>query len=140
MSSSAASSTVVSTARVTDGLAALAGAAIIAIGARFLLDPQPAAVGFGVPSPSAADAYLAVKGVRDIASGLFVLILLSLGQRRALGWVLLAAAIIPAADAAIVVAHGGPPAVAYGVHGATAALLVAVAGLLLRGERRPTRT
>lgn len=123
--------------RIAGGLAALIGVGIIAIGARFLVDAEAAAAGFGVPSTGRP--YLAVKGVRDIGSGLFVLVLLALGQRRALAWVLVAAAVIPAGDAAIVIAHDGPPAVAYGVHGVTAVVLVAVAGLLLRVERLPLR-
>jgi hypothetical protein len=48
----------------------------------------------------------------------------------ALGWALLAAALTRAADAAIVLTNGGRRAVALGIHGVTAAVLVA-AGLVL---------
>ena len=41
-----------------------------------------------------------------------------------LGWVLLAATIIPIADTAIVLANGGPKSIAWGVHGVTAAVMV----------------
>ncbi|WP_235488944.1 DUF4267 domain-containing protein, partial [Frankia sp. AvcI1] len=47
--------------------------AIIFIGMRFLLVPRAAAAAFGVAVPAdigRADAYFAVKGIRDIASGL----------------------------------------------------------------------
>ena len=44
---------------------------------------------------------------------------------------MLAATLIPAADAVIVLARHGSKATAYGVHGATAALMLATTGLLL---------
>jgi hypothetical protein len=124
-------------ARLPEGLAALLGVAIIGIGARFLIAPAAGAAGFGVAAPAAgpAGAYLAVKGVRDIASGLVVLALLATGPRRAVGAALLALTVVPLGDAAIVLRHGGSRATAYGVHGATAAVLVAV-GLLLLGRGR----
>ena len=83
-------------------LAGLIAAAIIFIGARFLVAPRVAAAGYGVPQISASPpprAYLSVKGVRDIASGLFVIILMAAGATHLLGWVILAATIIPLADA-----------------------------------------
>jgi hypothetical protein len=55
-------------------LAALLALTIILMGSRYLLDPKPAAAGFGIPgapgeaNPSAA--WLAVKAVRDIAIGI----------------------------------------------------------------------
>ena len=48
-----------------------------------------------------------------------------------LGWFELAASIIPIGDAIIVLRHGGPQAIAYGVHGATAVVLLATAALLI---------
>jgi hypothetical protein len=43
----------------------------------------------------------------------------------------LAAIIIPLADAAIVLGNGGSRAIAWGVHGLTAAVMLATAALLL---------
>jgi hypothetical protein len=74
---------------------------------------------------------LSVKGVRDIASGLIVGILIAAGATHLLGWVLLAAIIIPLADAAIVLRNGGPKSIAWGVHGSTAAVMLVTAALLL---------
>jgi hypothetical protein len=51
--------------------------------------------------------YLSAKGIRDIASGLFAAIFIAHGSAHALGWFMLVAAIIPIADAAIVLHHGG---------------------------------
>jgi hypothetical protein len=115
-------------------LSGVVGAGIVVIGARFLLAPTTAAAAYGVPAgpeTGSAGAYLAVKGVRDIASGLFVVILIAARHPHVLGWVMLAATLIPAADAAIVITCHGSKATAYGVHGATAAFMLATSGLLL---------
>ncbi len=121
--------------RIGTAIAALVAVGIIVVGTRYLLDPQGSAATFGVPSwPHGPDAaFLSVKGVRDIVSGLVVLDVMATGSRRALGWVLLAAAVTPFGDMLIVLTSGGLPATAFGVHGATAAV-VALAGILvLRG-------
>ena len=113
-------------------LAALVAAGIITIGARFILAPKRGAAGFGVPEEQAGDhAYLTVKGIRDIASGLFVLILMAAGATHLLGWVIMAATIIPLADATIVLGNGGPKSIAWGVHGLTAAVMLVTSALLL---------
>jgi hypothetical protein len=115
-------------------LAGLIAAAIIFIGARFLVAPRVAATGYGVLPDLAlprAGAYLSVKGVRDIASGLFVVILMAAGATHLLGWVILAASIIPLGDAAIVLRNGGSRAIAWGVHGATAVVMLITSALLL---------
>jgi hypothetical protein len=44
---------------------------------------------------------------------------------------MLAAAAIPVADGVIVLRTGGPRAIAFGVHHATAAVMLTTAGLLL---------
>jgi hypothetical protein len=115
-------------------LAGLIAAGIIFVGARFIVAPRAAAAGYGVQpdlGQRSAGAYLSVKGVRDIASGLFVLILMAGGATQLLGWVILAATIIPLADAAIVLGNGGPKSIAWGVHGLTAAIMVMTSALLL---------
>ena len=115
-------------------LAGLLAVAIIVIGARFLVAPRVAADGYGVPADPGqlgVRAYLSVKGVRDIATGLFVIILMAAGASRLIGWVMLAATIIPLADAAIVLRGGGTKPVAFGVHGGTAAVMLITTGVLL---------
>jgi hypothetical protein len=119
---------------VAYALAGLIAAAIIFIGARFIVAPRVAAAGYGVqadPDQPSAGAYLRVKGVRDIASGLFVIILMVAGATHLLGWVILAATIIPLADATIVLRNGGPKSIAWGVHGLTAVVMLVTAALLL---------
>ncbi len=115
-------------------LAGILSAAIIFIGARFLVAPRVAAAGYGVLpdlDQSGACAYLSVKGIRDIATGLFVIILMTAGATHLVGWVMLAATIIPIADANIVLRNGGSRSVAWGVHGATAAVMLVTTALLL---------
>jgi hypothetical protein len=109
------------------GLAACV--AIIALGSRFILQPRQATLAFGVAAGNVR-ALTAIKGVRDITSGVVPLVVWAAAGRRALGWALVAAAITPVGDATIVLTNGGKPATAFGIHGVTAALLVA-AGLIL---------
>jgi hypothetical protein len=115
-------------------LAGLLAASIIFIGARFIVAPRVAAAGYGVlpnlDQPNAS-AYLSVKGVRDIATGLFVIILMVAGATHLVGWVMLAATIIPLADATIVLRNGGSKSIAWGVHGGTAAVMLITSALLL---------
>jgi hypothetical protein len=115
-------------------LAGLLAAGIIFIGARFFVAPRVAAAGYGalpdVDQPSVR-AYLSVKGVRDIATGLFVIVLMVAGATHLIGWVMLAATIIPLADAIIVLRSGGSKSIAWGVHGVTAAVMLVTTALLL---------
>ncbi|WP_396925479.1 DUF4267 domain-containing protein [Mycolicibacterium sp.] len=115
-------------------LSGLIAVAIIVIGARFIVAPRVAAAGYGVPAdpdqPSMR-AYLNAKGVRDIASGLFVVILMAAGATHLLGWVILGATVIPIADAVIMLKNGGTRGVAFGVHGATAVVMLVATALLL---------
>jgi hypothetical protein len=115
-------------------LAGLLAAGIIFIGARFIVAPRVAAAGYGVQQDLAqpsAGAYLRVKGIRDIATGLFVFILMAAGATHLVGWVMLAATIVPIADAAIVLGNGGSKSIAFGVHGVTAIVMLITSALLL---------
>jgi hypothetical protein len=116
-------------------LAGLIGAGITVIGARFLWQPEPSSAGFGIadsPAPSLGfHAWLWVKGVRDIASGVFIFLLIANGAPRLLGAFMLAAALIPFGDALIVLRSKGSRATAYGVHGATAVVMLVIAAILI---------
>jgi hypothetical protein len=117
-------------------LAGLIGGGIFFIGASYFWAPQ-AASGFGIPHTPVADpsfqSWVRVKGVRDIASGLFIAVLLANGSAHLLGWFILAATFIPVGDALIVLHSKGPKAAAYGIHGATALVMVVITVLLLAG-------
>jgi hypothetical protein len=118
------------------GLSGLIGGGIIFIGARFFAVPQAAAAGFGIPTDQDGgdgDPYLAAKGIRDIASGVVVFVLLASRRPHILGRFMIAASMIPIGDGINVLQHDGPKATAYGVHGATAAAMMATGALLLSG-------
>src|SRR3954449_5805696 len=117
------------------GLIACAG--IVVLGVRFLLQPRQATLDFGVAADNLR-ALTEIKGARDIASGVVLLVVLASAGRVTFGWALIAAAITPAADALIVRTNGGKLAKALSIHGLTAALLIA-AGLVLAlgGARQP---
>jgi hypothetical protein len=122
---------------IGEAVAGLIGVGIIIVGARFLTAPRPSAAGYGVAVgavPGPGDAYLAVKGVRDIGSGLILLALLVAGGPHVLGWGMLAAAVMPVGDALIVLRFGGSRGLAYGMHGVTAAVMVVAAAMLLIGR------
>jgi hypothetical protein len=75
--------------------------------------------------------WLYAKGVRDIASGIFLWILLANRAPHPLGAFMAAASLIPIGDAVIVLRSGGTRATAFGIHGATAALMLAASAALL---------
>ena len=115
------------------------GAGIIFLGARFVVAPHVAAAGYGVPVAAAADQspghdpypWLYVKGVRDIASGVFLFILLATRATHLLGAFMAAATLRPVGDAVIVLRGGGSRAAAFGIHGVTAAVMLAASAALL---------
>ena len=114
-------------------LSGVIAAGIIFVGCRFLLALSTAAAAYSVPAGAEphSRAYLSVKGIRDIASGLFVAMLIAYGSAHALGWFMLIATLIPIADAMIVLHHGGSRTIAFGVHGGTAVAMLIISGLLL---------
>lgn len=114
-------------------LSGVIAAGIIFIGCRFLLAPSTAAAAYGVPAGAEphSRAHLSAKGIRDIASGLFVAMPIAHGSALALGWFMLIATLIPIADAVIVLHQGGSRTVAFGVHGGTAVAMLIISGLLL---------
>ena len=114
---------------------------ILWFGTEYVLSPQTMAPGFGLPSwPSGdGDGFLIVKGIRDVALGLVLGVLLVTGHRRALGWALVVEALAAYGDMTTVLAHRGSVAMALGVHGLTATLMV-VNGLLIMRETRRVAT
>ena len=114
-------------------VAAVLAVAVIAMGASFLIAPTATAKGFGLPEwpEGAMAAWLNIKGVRDIASGAAVLVMLATSGPHAMGWCLLATALIPIGDAITVLRHRGSKVLAYAMHGGTAGVVVALAAALL---------
>ncbi|MET7603307.1 DUF4267 domain-containing protein [Streptomyces avermitilis] len=113
------------------GLAAVLDLFVLFIGARFLLQPRPAAAGYGVPAkPDGDAAYLEIKGLRDATFGILGLALLVFAGARPEAWFMLVVALAPLGDTLIVLRHGGTRAVAFGIHFATAVVVLASAALL----------
>ncbi|MFD8481680.1 DUF4267 domain-containing protein [Kitasatospora sp. NPDC059673] len=102
-------------------------------GLSYILAPEHTATGFGLPvwPHGDATAFLILKGIRDVVSGIVPTVLLLLGQRRASGWALLVTALTPIGDATTVLTHHGSVLAAFVIHFATAATMIAVATLTL---------
>ena len=113
------------------GLAIALNLLVVFIGARFLFAPRAAAAGYGVPAKEDGDAaYLTIKGLRDGAYGLVGLALLAFAGAHAAAWFMLVVALVPLGDTGIVLRNGGTKATAFGIHFATAVLILLSAALL----------
>jgi len=113
--------------------AALIAVGVIAIGCFYLVSPERISGSFGLnPPASDADtrAWLRLKGIRDVASGLLVLTMMLTADIRSVGIALIVFAIIPLGDMSIVLGSGGSKSRAFSVHGVTCAVMLVV-GLLL---------
>ncbi|MER5789453.1 DUF4267 domain-containing protein [Streptomyces sp. NPDC001980] len=102
------------------------------LGYRFLFQPGPAAAGYGVPADPKGDAaaYLTIKGLRDGTFGVVGLALLAFAGAHAEAWFMLCVALVPFGDTLTVLRNGGAKAVAYGIHFATAIVVLISAALL----------
>lgn len=113
------------------GLAILLDVFVVFIGVRFLLVPKAAAAGYGVPAKQDGDAaYLTIKGLRDFSYGILGVALLAFAGAHAEAWFMLVVALNPLVDTAIVLRHGGTRATAFGIHFATAVVVLISAALL----------
>ena len=114
-------------------LAALMAVAIIVIGCFYLLSPERMTGSFGLklPAPDAdTRAWLRLKGIRDVVSGLVVLTLMVTTDTRTVGIALLVEAIVPLGDMSNVLWSGGSKSAAFSIHGVTCAVMLVV-GLFL---------
>ena len=114
-------------------LAALMAVAIIVIGCFYLISPERMTGSFGLKPPASdADtrAWLRLKGIRDVVSGLVVLTMMLTTDTRSVGIALLVEAIVPLGDMSIILGSGGSKSKAFSIHGVTCAVMLVV-GLLL---------
>lgn len=117
-------------------VALLVSLGIIALGLMYLLRPLSAMRSFGLPLPDGGTNvawWLRLKGVRDIVSGLLVLVLMALGGPFMVGIALMIEALIPLGDMSLILSARGSVARAFGIHGLTAFLMIAAALPLLMG-------
>ena len=113
--------------------ALLLPAVLVALGVVFLAAPRLGAAIFGLPAPEgAARGWLPALGLRDLAFGGCALLLGGLGERRALGLLLVCLAVIPIGDIAILLAVVGMvPQLA--LHAGSFAACIGSAVWVLRG-------
>ena len=114
-------------------LAALMAVAIIVIGCFYLISPERMTGSFGLKPPASdADthAWLRLKGIRDVVSGLVVLTMMLTTDTRTVGVALLVEAIVPLGDMSTVLGSGGSKSTAFSVHGVTCVVMLVV-GLFL---------
>jgi len=114
-------------------LAALMAMAILGIGCIYVIAPERMTGSFGLKPPAPdhdTRAWLRLKGIRDIASGLLVLTLMLSTDRHTVGIALLVLAITPLGDMSNVLASHGSKSTAFSVHGVTCAVMLVV-GLFL---------
>ena len=114
-------------------LAALMAVAIIVIGCFYLVSPERMTGSFGLkpPAPDAdTRAWLRLKGIRDVVSGLVVLTMMLAADSQTVAVALLVEATIPFGDMSIILSSGGSKSKALSIHGVTCAGMLVV-GLLL---------
>ncbi len=79
------------------------GVLLVFIGLRFLLNPLAAEAAFGISVPVNGNfSFHYIKGIRDLFTGIAILGVLWTGERRAMGVLLLAGAIVPVMDFSLV--------------------------------------
>jgi hypothetical protein len=112
-------------------LTILGALGIIYVGAQYVFAPVKTAKTFGLPTwpTDRGTAWLNLKGIRDIVSGLMLLIPLAMGQFGVVAFLLLASALTPLGDALTVLRHGGNKTLAYAMHGGTALGIVIASAL-----------
>jgi len=106
--------------------------AIIVIGVNFILNPVGASTAYGVPIHDPGSfPFMWVKGIRDIFSGLVVLVFLLNGNRRVTALLFAMATLIPIGDGIVIICHLGlaPPLL---IHWGTAIYMAVVSVFLLR--------
>ena len=104
---------------------------IIGIGIGYAAKSEMNATRFGLPQLPEREArgWWQVKGVRDIVSGVMIIVATA---RADLWWLILVLSLIPLGDALVVLTNGGRKSAAFGIHGATAAAMIIAALLLER--------
>jgi hypothetical protein len=109
--------------------------AIIGVGINFILNPVGASTGYGIPTHDPADfPFMWSKGIRDIFSGLVVLLFLWSGDRRTTATLFAIAIFIPFGDGLVILSHLGFAPPIY-IHWGTALYMIIVAYFLFRKNK-----
>ncbi|MEV0295148.1 DUF4267 domain-containing protein [Nocardia sp. NPDC050710] len=120
--------------RIATTFSLIGAAFILYVGIGYVITPETMATGFGLPAQPEGEAvaFLNLKGVRDIVTGLIILALLAIKQRYTLGIATLVIALIPFGDMLTVLRWDGSAGAAFGIHGLTAAFVALTGALLIR--------
>lgn len=112
----------------------LIGAGISFIGIRFLIVPSAGSAAFGIPLPNNQTLlYGDIKGIRDLFSGLVLLYLLWIRERRITAFIFSFAILIPIVDCLTVYAANGVAGWPFMlIHGGTAVYCIITAFMLFR--------
>jgi Domain of unknown function (DUF4267) len=115
-------------------LSLLVAVGIIFIGARFLLAPYIAAADYGIPlDHESISGYAYAKGIRDIYSGIIILVFLILRKARVTTILFSIATIIPATDFCIILSGNGPGDIVHLlIHGCTTIYMIIVSYMLFK--------
>lgn len=98
---------------------------IIFIGLRFIISPQTGADGFGIALSKNAAAYGAIKGIRDIFSGVVLLPFLWKKDANTTAIILGTTSIVPLTDCCLIFLHNGISDSSHLlIHGTTALYLI----------------
>jgi Domain of unknown function (DUF4267) len=126
------------TGSVSYWLTFLVAAGILFIGIRFLVAPFIAADGYGIPlNHDAFPDYAYAKGIRDVYSGIILLVFLALRKARVTAILFSIATLIPASDFLIVLSRNSPGDITHlMIHGCTAIYMIVVSYLLFK-EKSP---
>lgn len=112
-------------------LALLIAVGIIYIGINGIIHPAAAAAGYGMPLHDTNDfAFVRIKAVRDIVSGLLAIAFLLLKKRRELSVYILVATLIPIGDFLLVLLTGDHQILHLAIHSGTAIYMIIVGSLL----------
>lgn len=120
-------------------LTAVVAAGIIFIGLRFMLAPQIGAAGYGISLGNTREvlAYGTIKGIRDIYSGIVILIFLILRKPLMTALVFGAAIIIPVCDFFTVLSVNGPEDLTHLlIHSLTAVYMLVTTVLLFNAASK----
>lgn len=112
----------------------LLGLGFVGLGVLFLVAPRAGAAVFGLAAPEGESfSYLPAIGLRDLAFGLYLLILSVTTTQRVLGLIFAATLVIPIGDLVIVAAARGSDAILnLALHGASAAVMMVGCAWLLK--------
>ncbi|WP_333889152.1 DUF4267 domain-containing protein [Sphingobacterium siyangense] len=116
----------------------LTGIGLLFIGLRFLFSPLNAEFDYGISTNTHADySFHYIKGIRDLFSGILLVLLVLANERKALAIALLAATVVPLGDFMIVMGKNGSDW-QHGIAHVVAVLICIIAGPVLLMQKKRT--